>query len=152
MALQPTGHQPHGPLSTDELSQLEATLLPALERHHLRLLAHALRTLQQIAANQGLADSPVQPLPLPDAEAIRAWVGQQPAVAAEADFIDTLSQQLLASGAQLQQRAAKIGRSSALELRLDDLINWATEAADQRLVNAPPTTLPATPEPPPADR
>ena len=37
-------------LSEADLSELESTLLPAFERHHLRLLAHSLRCLQQAAA------------------------------------------------------------------------------------------------------
>ena len=37
-------------LSEHDLQELESSLLPALERHHLRLLAHSLRCLQQAAA------------------------------------------------------------------------------------------------------
>ena len=36
-------------IEADELAELESTLLPALERHHLRLLAHGLRTFQTVA-------------------------------------------------------------------------------------------------------
>jgi hypothetical protein len=35
-------------IEASELAELEATLLPALERHHLRLLAHGLRTFQAV--------------------------------------------------------------------------------------------------------
>jgi len=159
--LTPSNHPAIGPLTADELRQLEATLLPALERHHLRLQAHTLRTLQQIASGQAAQGSesdpqphppPGWPLPLPNAEAIEAWMRQQPAMTAEvdsADFIAILSQQLLASGAQLQQRAVQIGLSSALELSLNDLIDWATADADRRLFNAKPATPQATPDAPP---
>ena len=40
-------------LSEQDLGELESTLLPALERHHLRLLAHSLRCLQQAAEGRG---------------------------------------------------------------------------------------------------
>jgi hypothetical protein len=43
-------------LDPQELNLLDSTLLPSLERHHLRLLAHGLRTLQAAAGRrQGLA-------------------------------------------------------------------------------------------------
>ena len=38
-----------GPLSRADAEQIEATLLPNLDRHHLRLLAHCLRSFQVIA-------------------------------------------------------------------------------------------------------
>lgn len=118
-----------GPLRPGDLEQLESTLLPALERHHLRLLAHSLRTLQQIAA---AAATPGQ-TPWPDQAAIEAWLQQQPDLNGESDFQNTLAQQLMASGQQLQQRAEQIGLDSALDLELDALIQWAISQADQRL-------------------
>jgi len=118
-----------GPLRPGDLEQLESTLLPALERHHLRLLAHSLRTLQQIAA---AAPTPGQ-TPWPDQAAIEAWLQQQPDLNGESDFQNTLAQQLMASGQQLQQRAEQIGLDSALDLELDALIQWAISQADQRL-------------------
>ena len=38
-------------LSETDLQELESSLLPALERHHLRLLAHSLRCLQLAATS-----------------------------------------------------------------------------------------------------
>lgn len=118
-----------GPLRPGDLEQLESTLLPALERHHLRLLAHSLRTLQQIAA----AAPTLGQTPWPDQAAIEAWLQQQPDLNGESDFQNTLAQQLMASGQQLQQRAEQIGLDSALDLELDALIQWAISQADQRL-------------------
>lgn len=124
-----TGPAGTGPLSAAELDQLEATLLPALERHHLRLLAHSLRTLQQVAA----ASPAPGPGVLPDQAAIEGWLHRQAGLTEDDDFRLALSQQLLTTGRQLEQLASGVGRRSALELGLDDLIGWATRQADQRL-------------------
>jgi hypothetical protein len=110
-------------LSPEELNLVEATLLPALERHHLRLLAHGLRTLQQISgARSG---------DLPSAEAIRHWVMQQHATAGDEAFADAFSSQLVSLGDQLQGIAGPTRQ--ALGLDLPALITWARHQADARL-------------------
>ena len=111
--------QVQGPLSAAELAELEATLLPALERHHLRLLAHSLRSLQAIAAHQPAGA-------LPDHDAMRAWASQQPALADSPCFQAVLVEQLEAAGRQLQQLATSLGRSP-LALELGDLIAAACD-------------------------
>ncbi len=122
------------PLTLAELAELEATLLPALERHHLRLLAHGLRTLQAIARSTGAAagSAALQPGALPDRAAIGAWVRQQPPIADDAAFQAALVEQLVATGWQLEPLAAELGRAP-LTLELADLAAWATRQADQRL-------------------
>ncbi len=119
------------PLTTAELAELESTLLPALERHHLRLLAHGLRTLQAIA---GREEGPPPPL-----EAIEAWILQQPAIAGDAPFARAFAAQLKATGAQLTAIGEASGRS-ALALELDALITWAQAQADGRLQTATSAT------------
>ena len=57
-------------LSQAELAELEASLLPALERHHLRLLAHSLRSLQAAAGRRSG--------PLPERAVLLAWALAQP--------------------------------------------------------------------------
>ena len=123
-ALQP---EAQSPLSKAELAELEATNLPALERHHLRLLAHSLRSLQSIAAHQ-LAGA------LPEHGAICAWASQQPALADAPCFQAVLAEQLEAAGRQLQQLAASLGRAP-LALELSDLIS---AACDHRHSPGPP--------------
>lgn len=113
-----------GPLSPQELTELEATLLPALERHHLRLLAHGLRTLQAIA---GRRDGP-----LPSEAAIAHWVSQQPSIADDPNFQRAFTTQLTTTGAQLEQLATSQG-GEALALELSDLCAWAVGQARQRL-------------------
>jgi hypothetical protein len=121
-----------GPLSPAELAELESTLLPALERHHLRLLAHGLRTLQAIAAADGAQHGSDE---LPDRSAIRSWAADQPPIAQDRAFIEVLS-------SQLEQLAAELGRPP-LSLELRDLIAWTRNQANQRIaiisaVNLPP--------------
>jgi hypothetical protein len=113
-----------GPLSVEELIGLESTLLPALERHHLRLLAHGLRTLQAIAGRRS-----GQP---PGAEAIAAWSCRQPQLADDPDFQQVLAGQLANTAAQLVTIAATLG-CDPLALSLDDLGRWAVQQADRRL-------------------
>ncbi|MFM7086044.1 MAG: hypothetical protein ACKOXO_03505 [Cyanobium sp.] len=109
-------------LTPDELQELESTLLPALERHHLRLLAHGLRTLQRIAPTA------VEP---PDIARIQAWVLQQEPIDADPAFAAAFSEQLSSVVRQLQQIAGP-GRAP-LSLDLADLIAWARAQADQRI-------------------
>jgi hypothetical protein len=121
-------------LSPDELQELEATLLPTLERHHLRLLAHGLRTLQTIAGHASGG--------LPEAGAIEAWAAAQPVIAADEGFAEAFLHQLDGVGQQLATIAAAAGREP-LDLDLADLIHWATEEADRRV--RPPATPPGPP-------
>ena len=118
--------QAQSPLSAAELAELEATLLPTLERHHLRLLAHSLRCLQAIATHQ-LAGA------LPGHDAICAWASQQPALADTPCFQAVLVEQLEAAGGQLQQLAATLNRAP-LTLELGDLI---AAACDHRHSHSP---------------
>jgi hypothetical protein len=132
------------PLSAAEVNLLDSTLLPALERHHLRLLAHALRTLQMVAVASG-----TQQLPTP--AVIEQWLLQQPQLSHEGAFAQQLALQLSAAGRQLELVAEQHG-VAPLQLELETLINWARQQADQRLTNAPPTPPQPAPEVPPANR
>ena len=126
---------PEGPLSAGELAELEATLLPALERHHLRLLAHGLRTLQAISASQGIADSQgssAQDRQIPGRASLERWALEQEAVAGDQAFAAALAQQLLGAHGQLEAIGQPIGKAP-LDLELADLIAWATASANARL-------------------
>ena len=121
-------------LSADESQTLEATLLPTLERHHLRLLAHGLRTLQTIAGQPSGG--------LPAAGAIEAWALQQPVIRDDPGFAHAFLSQMDRVGEQLAAIAAAAGREP-LALDLADLVHWATREADRRVRS------PATPPVPP---
>jgi hypothetical protein len=113
-----------GPLRREEAEQLEACLLPALERHHLRLLAHALRSFQAIAGErQG---------PIPSFASLEAWLMTQPDVAADSGFASAFLPQLRSMGKQLEALAEHLG-CTPLELRLEHLMAWARARADDRI-------------------
>lgn len=113
-----------GPLSPAEVDQLDSTLLPALERHHLRLLAHGLRSLQA-AAGRRHGD-------LPDVFELRHWVLSQPQAASAPEFAQVLIDQLQSLAGQLAAIAAA-QHCDPLALSLDQLTQWARSQADQRL-------------------
>ena len=119
---------PKSPLSEEELAELEATLLPTLERHHLRLLAYGLRTLQAMTDGG-----------MPDHATLVAWALQQEALAGDGDFAHAFADQLVTTAHQLEAIGQPLGRSP-LGLELSDLITWATASANDRLAIIPPTT------------
>ena len=105
---------PGGPLNPAELAELEAPSLPSRERHQLRLLAHGLRTLQQIAGRR-------QGTPPPLA-AIQAWARQQPSIGDDDSFIGAFAHQLQLVGQQLSDLAGD-RHGGALALELSELIH-----------------------------
>jgi hypothetical protein len=109
-----------GPLSRADAEQIEATLLPNLDRHHLRLLAHCLRSFQVIA-------DPRQSGPRPDRRALEQWLLEQPQLVDEPQFRDLLLHQLLAAAQQLEDLARQ-RNLSPLELNLGELIEASTTA------------------------
>ncbi|MCP9927265.1 hypothetical protein [Cyanobium sp. CH-040] len=115
---------PGGPLTAAEVDELDATLLPALERHHLRLLAHGLRSLQEAAGRRHG--------PLPDPRDLASWALRQPQVAAASDFADAFTAQLQKLGDELAAIAAALGRDP-LGLTLAELTDWARSQADRRI-------------------
>ena len=120
--------------------------MPSLERHHLRLLAHGLRTLQALAGERHGAGA--QPETVPDHATLVAWALRQEALAGDGDFARAFADQLVATAHQLGAIAQPLGRRS-LDLELKDLISWATASADNRLAIIPPTTpLPGAPPAP----
>jgi hypothetical protein len=114
---------------------IESHLLPALERHHLRLLAHCLRCLQQIAGERSG--------PVPATSAIEAWMADQPQIQDDPDFGPVLLFQLQSGAAQLESLAADLG-CEPLALDLPQLITRAHGLAQGRLKASPPS-----PDPPP---
>ena len=120
-------------LSEADLQQLESTLLPALERHHLRLLAHSLRCLQQAGGGPQA--------PLPDQTLLQAWAERQPNLAVDPSFIPVLVEQLARAALQLQVVAAGCGKQP-LALEISDLVRWGQAEADARIAGlnqpAPP--------------
>lgn len=123
-------------LSEQDLSELESTLLPALERHHLRLLAHSLRCLQQAAAPSHQ---------LPAQEGLTAWAQQQPNLAVDPTFIPVLVEQLGKAAVQLKAIGDELNKIP-LELEISDLVRWGQTQADQRLGNTVNTPAASPPD------
>lgn len=109
-------HAGDGPLSIAELAELEASQLTPRELHRLRLLAHGLRTLQQIAGRRAG--------PVPDTSTIALWAADQPAIAADLAFQAHFTAQLRQLADQLGAIAGARGMQ-ALDLDLNDLRAWA---------------------------
>ena len=99
------------------IERIDATLLPQLDRHHLRVLSHCLDSFQSMAAPQTTGA-------IPDEGRRRLWCQQQPVVADDPAFLDTLLLQLSAAADQLDQLALELGKPP-LTLTLDDLITAA---------------------------
>ena len=114
----------NSPLSRSEAELLDSSLLPYQERHHLRLLAHGLRSFQAMAGRREGS--------LPNPEELDRWLLLQPGLVDDPCFHDALRQQLVGLGHQLEQIAAEAG-STPLALSLDQLIHWARGQADSRL-------------------
>ncbi len=120
-------------LSETDLQELESSLLPALERHHLRLLAHSLRCLQ-LAATSPEA-------PLPNQQCLQAWAVQQPNLAGDPSFIPVLVEQLAKAAVQLEAIGAGL-RKPPLALDMADLVRWGRAQADARIAALNEPTLP----------
>jgi hypothetical protein len=118
-------------LSEAELQVLDSSLLPTLERHHLRLLAHSLRCLQQAAAEAGQTAGSTAALN--DPSALHAWAERQPNLVADPAFIPVLVEQLGKAAVQLKQIGLERG-IAPLQLELADLVAWGKACADARLI------------------
>lgn len=128
-------------LKEAELADLDSTLLPALERHHLRLLAHSLRTLQAIARGRNG--------PIPDTATIETWARSQPSIADDPLFLKNFVDQLLRAADQLIRIAASRDLDrQPLALQLSDLRSWALQQADRRLSTQAFTEESPGPHPP----
>ena len=114
-----------GPLTRDQIDAIEATLLPTLDRHHLRLQAHCLATFQQMA-------HPVRQGPLPDRPHWQSWGEQQPQLVNDPEFMELLMTQFTVIASQLEDLASSLGMSP-LELSLSDLIGHSEIVSRQRL-------------------
>jgi hypothetical protein len=108
-----------GPITAAESQRLEAVPLPLRERQHLRLLAHALRSLQD-AAGRGEG-------PLPERARLEVWAAAQPNLADDTRFRTLLVDQLIGAGVQIQDLADGLG-VSPLAMTVDQLIDVATAA------------------------
>ena len=99
------------------IERIDATLLPQLDRHHLRVLSHCLDSFQTMAG-EGSGGA------IPNEDERRLWCQQQAVVADDPAFLDTLLLQLSAAADQLNQLALQLDKPP-LAITLDDLISAA---------------------------
>jgi hypothetical protein len=130
-------------LTPEDQALLETTLLPALERHFLRLLVHGLRTFQAIAPGAG------EPGRLPDRARIAAWVASQAPLADDPGFQAAFVDQLCRLRDPLQAIGDREGLAP-LDLPVETLVARVSEEAAARVseeaaarVNPPATPPPA---------
>ena len=105
-------------INADAIARIDSTLLPQLDRHHLRLLFHCLDSF--------LAMEPTSGKRLPNKAVRREWCEKQPVVAGDPSFVDELLRQFDAAAEQLEELAQRYNKQP-LELTLDDLIQDAEE-------------------------
>ena len=118
-------------ISDEDLREIESSLLPAVERHRLRLLVHGLRTLQAIR-DPGSATTP-------DRTVIVDWIRQQTMADEDPGFAEVFTEELLKLSSQLSEIAREIDRSppgasddrpvrtDPLQLTPQQLKNWACQ-------------------------
>ena len=116
-----------GPLDRQQIELIDATLLPAVDRHLLRLQAHCLATFKQIAM-------PLMQGPLPTRDHWQDWCDRQPELVNDADFREQLMMQFTVIASQLEELARQL-QLTPLELKLNDLIQHAETNSRQRLWN-----------------
>ena len=109
------------PLTHEDLKQIEATNLEALDRHYLRLLAHCLFWFKEISNN--CLDGP-----LPNKQKRLEWCLNQPSLAEDQAFLAVLLEQLSVAGRQLEVLAESLCKSP-LSLTIEDLIESRLSSA-----------------------
>ncbi|BEV36823.1 hypothetical protein [Synechococcus sp. M16CYN] len=100
-------------IDAETIARIDSTLLPQLDRHHLRLLIHCLESFRSMNRKTDGA--------LPDVDQRRRWCEQQPMVARDTRFLNVLLSQLNNAALQLELLADSCGKQP-LHLSLDDLI------------------------------
>ncbi len=102
------------PLSIDEIKRIDATGLPSIDRHHLRLLAHCLSCFKSISRGSTIGT-------LPKEQDRLKWIFSQPSLINDREFAFLFLDQLASAGLQLEKLADEY-QISPLELTLDELI------------------------------
>ena len=86
------------PLTRAMVEEIDATLLPTLERHHLRLLAHCLASFQEMKAPETTG-------PVPSLDQQRSWCQGQPQLRDDPQFGELLLQQFQGAAKHLETLA-----------------------------------------------
>lgn len=103
-----------GPLSREAIERIDATQLPQLDRHHLRLLSHCLISFQTMQPQSAEGA-------LPTETTRRLWCLGQPRIAEDPRFLDVMLEQLDVAAVQLEQ-IAEDQQMAPIDLTLEQLI------------------------------
>ncbi len=113
------------PLSLDDIQKIEGTQkLSALERHHLRILAHCLESFREITGGKIKGS-------IPEENEILEWCRNNETLREQKSFIPILLKQLSSASSQLQAIAKVLGKTP-LEINLDDLIKVSLNSASAK--------------------
>jgi hypothetical protein len=117
-------------LTPEECAQVDQTLLPYRDRFAIRIAIYALRCLQQIQQETGLAIASLR------SDQIANWVKQdqrvQQSEAGKPGFADWYTEILISSFNPLQQ-AAESADIQIEDLTIQQIIAWFEQAVRQRL-------------------
>ncbi len=113
------------PLKLEEIQFIEATKLPAIDRHYLRLLAHCLACFKSMNGSAAKGS-------LPNEKVRMDWCLNQPTLKNEKTFIPVLLEQLDSAGHQLEAMASEL-KISPLELSLQNLVEAYSSKIDDNL-------------------
>ena len=109
------------PLSFEEIERIDATGLPIIDRHYLRLLAHCLSCFKGMANGSNVGA-------FPEEQDRLKWLLAKPALIDEREFVFALLDQLASAGLQLEKIADQCN-ISPLELTLQELIDFSLRAS-----------------------
>ena len=94
-------HLPDSSISFTDIEKIDATQLPIIDRHYLRLMAHCLACFKSIANGASFG-------PFPEESYRLRWCLEQPNFGQDRAFISTLLVQLASAGHQLETLAKKM--------------------------------------------
>ena len=104
-----------GALSPEVIQKIEATTLPNLDKHHLRLLAYSLVSLQSMSNNDSNKTG------FPEKSTRLKWCANHQRLRNEQSFIPLFLEQLEVAE-QFLEKVAKHYQINPLEITVDDLI------------------------------
>ena len=113
------------PISLQDIEKIASTHLSAVEKHHLRLLAHCLACFQEMQKERSIQSLPTENIRL-------EWLHQQQKFAKDEGFIHLLNEQFSSAANQLSQISQTLN-IPPLELTLDDLIQFSLESSNVQL-------------------
>ena len=101
------------PINEEVVNKIEQLDLDSIQKHHLRILAHCLAILNQLAEENNIS--------LPDEKSLMKWCEKESKKINDEKFSSLLFDQMSVIAKKLNNHSKKIGKTLA-ELNLQDLI------------------------------